>query len=102
MIVETTIHAVSVKGQATQFRFAIDAPVKIDEESWGCALTMPGLTGCPHHIVGVDAWQSLLLAIRLVEQTLTYFVEDGGRLYWEPGGEPMNVGDVIPRFVSAK
>jgi len=99
VIADKTIHAVDSKGEAKRFRFAIEAPARIDDVSWGCTLVMEGFTKTPRRIVGEDSWQAMLLAVRLVEQTLFYFVEDGGCLFWEPGGEPMTVGDVVPRFV---
>jgi len=55
-----------------------------------------------HRVVGCDAWQALTLAIRLAEQMLTYFVEDGGCLYWGETGGPMAISDVFPRASKAK
>ncbi len=96
---ETIIDARDEKGAGLQFRFAIEAPKQIDEESWGCGLLMQGITDRAHHrIVGIDAWQALTLALRMVEQMLTYFVEDGGSLFWEGSDAPLKVSEVVPRY----
>lgn len=39
-----------------------------------------------------------MLAIRTIEQMLTYYVEDGGKLFWPESTSEMEVSDVIPRF----
>jgi hypothetical protein len=97
-IAERVVEARDATGKGLTFRFAIEAPKRIDDGSWGCGLLMEGMTGQPNHrVVGQDAWQSLTLAVRLVEQLLIYFVEDGGRLFWEGSDIPIAVSDVVPR-----
>lgn len=59
---------------------------------------MEGMPGRPHHrVVGIDAWQALTLALRLVEQLLTYFVEDGGSLFRAASDIPIAISDIVPR-----
>jgi hypothetical protein len=40
VIAETRVDAVDGKGHKKQFRFVIEAPTQLDNESWGCVLTM--------------------------------------------------------------
>jgi hypothetical protein len=96
-IAEKVIDALDAKGERLQFRLGIEAPRQIDDVSWGCGLLMEGVGRQPYHrVVGYDAWQALTLAVRLVEQLLTYFVEDGGSLFWEGSENPMAISDVVP------
>mgnify|MGYP001220214332 FL=1 len=102
-IAERVCEAEDNAGQKIQISIAIEAPYKIDEESWGCIVSIEGLKlrttqNKPHRIVGSDSWQALTLAITLIEQLLFYFVESGGKLFWDGGSEPMRIHDVIPRF----
>ena len=55
---------------------------------------MEGLLGLNHDIYGVDSWQSLVLAQRIVHNILSYFVADGGKLFWEKGGEEISVAEL--------
>jgi hypothetical protein len=101
-IAERVIHARDAKGANLQFRFAMEAPRQIDDMSWECALLMEGIVDRPRHrVIGQDAWQALTLALRLMEQLLTYFVEDGGSLFWEESDIPITVSDVIPRVLTS-
>jgi hypothetical protein len=47
---------------------------------------------------GGDLWQSLQLANRLAAQLLEYFVQDGGRLFWEKGGEQIQLSELFPPY----
>ena len=102
-IAERTVDARDASGVRSQFRFGVEAPRQIDDVSWGCRLRVEGIGDrTDHRVVGYDAWQALTLAIRLVEQLLTYFVEDGGSLYWEGSDDPMAVSDVVPHTSNVK
>lgn len=102
-VAERVVEAKDANGTLVQIRFGVDVPQEIDDASWGCRLLMEGAgSRIDHRVVGCDAWQALTLAIRLVEQMLTYFVEDGGCLYWIGTCDPMAISDVVPRASKAK
>ncbi len=98
LIAERNFDGVDPQGKRINFQFSLEAPEKIDDESWGCTLRMSGFVDKPRRVVGQDSWQALSLAFTLAEQLLTYFVQDGGTLFWEDSDEPMLVKDVISRF----
>lgn len=102
-IAERIVDAKDANGAPVQIRFGVEAPREIDDVSWGCRLLMDGVgSRIDHRVVGCDAWQALTLAIRLVGQMLTYFVEDGGCLYWSGTDDPMAISDVVPPASKAK
>jgi len=96
-IAQKEISTVSPEGQAKLLKIAIGAPYEIDDISWGCSWAIEGLYISNKDAVGVDAWQALTLAMQLIEQLLAYYIEDGGKLFWEPNGKEMDLNDVIPR-----
>ncbi|MBN6103548.1 hypothetical protein JR064_15370 [Xanthomonas sp. CFBP 8703] len=98
LIAERIFDGVDPHGKRIKFLFSLEAPEKIDDESWGCQVKMVGFGDKPHQVVGQDSWQALSLAFALAEQLLTYFVQDGGKLFWEDSDEPMLVKDVVSRF----
>jgi len=84
-IAQKEINTVSPDGQAKLLKIAIGEPYEIDELSWGCSWAIEGL------------YKSNKDAVQLIEQLLAYYIEDGGKLFWEPNGKEMDLNDVIPR-----
>lgn len=95
-IAERTLFAVAATGEKRTFRLAIGRPYRVDAVSWACPVALDGLHDRLHDIAGTDAWQALTLALNPTRQLLGYFVEDGGRLYWEEGGEALRLADLFP------
>ena len=50
-----------------------------------CPIDMKGLFSPISDIQGEDSFQALTLAVRFVEQQLSYFIRKGGLLYCEDG-----------------
>ncbi|PIE82657.1 MAG: hypothetical protein CSA10_00165 [Cardiobacteriales bacterium] len=96
-IVQKEIHTVSPNSKPKLLKIAIGLPYEIDDISWGCSWCIEGLYKSNKDAVGADAWQALTLAVKIIEQLLAYYIEDGGKLLWEPNGKEMNLNDVIPR-----
>ena len=100
IIAERKIFAISTDGQKNIFNIAIGKPYPVDDVSWACPVKINGLHNKLKDVVGIDSWQSLNLAIFLVQQLLGYYVEDGGKLYWEEDGETLSLKDLFPQFKS--
>ena len=101
-VASTKFDGLSGTGEKIVFCISLEQPHQIDDVSWGCVLQMTGLTKKPHTTIGVDGWQALTLAIALIEQSLAYFIEDGGKLFFADSTEPMDIQDVVPRFPSRR
>ncbi|WP_303493037.1 DUF6968 family protein [Saccharophagus degradans] len=99
-IAQTEIFTVTPDGRDKILVLKIGAPQKRNEDEWMCYWEISGLHENVHATVSNDKWHSLMLVIRTIEQLLTYYVEDGGRLYWEKSGEEIAVSDLIPRWAS--
>ncbi|MFH1147908.1 MAG: hypothetical protein V1736_09415 [Pseudomonadota bacterium] len=102
IIGEREIFAVSATGERRSIRIAVGMPYRVNGDSWSCPVRMEGLRDRIHDAVGVDSWQALVLAIGLVRQILWYFLEDGGRLFWEEGGKEMALDDILPLLKISK
>ena len=78
-----------------EIRAMVGMPYKHESGDWACPVALEGLHGRLHDIYGVDSWQSLVLAMNLVGNLLTYFVEDGGKLYREKGDGEISVAELF-------
>ncbi len=89
--------AIDAQGREFELTIAIGAPYEVSKGEWACPASMEGLHRL-RDIHGVDSWQALQLASQLIGQTLTYFVADGGRLFWLDTREPLAPEELFPRF----
>lgn len=96
-IAERVILAVSQDGSTCEVHLGVGTPYEITEDEWACPVRLDGLHDNLRDQHGSDSWQALQLAFRLIEQLLTYFVEDGGKLYWPEIGEKVTVHELLPR-----
>jgi hypothetical protein len=74
--------AIDRTGAEKEITVAVGMPYQGDDASWACPVALQGLYPRLSDIAGVDGWQALQLAIRLVETLLRGYVDDGGRLLW--------------------
>ncbi len=98
-IASQQIFSVSPKHGEKVLILKIWAPDLRSEDEWQCRWEIEGLYGTAHPAVSNDSWHSLMLAIRTIEQLLSYHSEDGAKLYYEKGGEALLLSDLIPRWV---
>jgi hypothetical protein len=98
IIAERRIFAISAKSEKLMLHIAVGQPYQVDDVSWACPVSIEGLYAKLHDAVGTDSWQALGLAIGLARQLLGYFLEDGGKLYWEEGGSEMTLNDLFPQL----
>lgn len=85
VIAERMLFAVDKNFQEIEIRVLVGKPYETDSKygDWACPVALLGLHGVFPDMHGVDSWQSLQIAQNLVRGLLTYFVEDGGKLYWD-------------------
>jgi hypothetical protein len=94
LIAGKTIYAIDADGRGFEIHLMVGKPYPHEHGDWACPLALEGLHGRFPDIRGVDSWQSLVLALKLSRNLLEYFVEDGGKLYWEKGGEEISVDEL--------
>ena len=97
-IASRTLVAIDAAGREFALTIGIGAPYQISEREWACPLSMAGLYERLHDAHGVDSWQALQLAVRLIDDLLAHFIEQGGRLYLPEGREPVSLEELFPRF----
>jgi hypothetical protein len=90
--------AIDADGREFQLTISVGAPYEISEQEWACPVSVLGLHDRLHDMHGVDSWQAMQLAYQLIAQLLSYFVEDGGRLFWLEEKEPLALDELFPRF----
>jgi hypothetical protein len=96
-VAERRLFAVAADGRTFAVHLAVGAPYCISESEWACSVLLDGLHNNLRDQHGLDSWQAQQLAYQLVVQLLTYFVQDGGQLFWEQGGEPIAVSTLVPK-----
>ena len=94
LIAERTIYAIDKGSRGFEIRLMVGKPYP-DRSDWACPVAMIGLHGVFPDMRGVDSWQALTIAMQLIGRLLTYFVEDGGRLFWEESGAELTVEELF-------
>lgn len=97
-IASLEVFSISPDGEEKPLVIEIGAPEKKSNGEWQCAWEIQNLYTESHPAVSDGAWHSLVLAIRTIEQLLTYYIEDGGRLFHEKGGDELPVSELVPRW----
>lgn len=94
-IAERIVYAVSKSGHGFQIRLMVGRPYQEGAGNWACRVALDGFHERLPDVRGENSWQALILAIRLAKTLLGFFIEDGGRLYWEADGEEMSLNDLF-------
>jgi hypothetical protein len=87
------------KRGAFEIEVQLGVPYPASDVDWACSV---GLIGLYDHLSdqhGIDSWQALTLAQRLVRTLLEAFVEDGGKLFDRRGGEAVTVATLFDRGI---
>lgn len=97
LIAERTIYAIDKDSREFEIRLMVGKPYQTDFEhgDWACPAAMIGLHGVFPDVYGVDSWQALTLALNLIRKLLIYFVEDGGKLYWDENGNEISIDEIF-------
>lgn len=91
---ERTWFAVAPDGSEHDVVMRIGVPVEAPGGEWRAVVTLGVLESRSHEIAGIDAWQAVAEAMRFAATRVGHFVEDGWRLYWERGGEPVSPAEL--------
>ena len=96
-IAERIIYVVDKDSRGFDVGIMIGKPYQTDSKygEWGCPIALIGLHGRLHDVYGVDSWQALTLAIRLVRDLLDHFVESGGKLYSPEHDNEISVAELF-------
>jgi hypothetical protein len=97
LIAGRELYAVAVDGRGFGVKLGIGQPYRITEDEWACAVQLSGLHENLSDAHGIDSWQALQLAQQLAARLLQYFVQDGGRLFWEKDGDQVQLSELFAR-----
>ncbi len=96
-IAQRNILAIDRDGQEFTLTIGIGQPYEIAAGDWACPVWMYGMYDLVDQH-GVDSWQSIQLAARLIGQLLGYFIrDDGGQLLWPENRAPMEISEIVPQ-----
>lgn len=94
-IAERVIYAVTKTGDGFEIHLAVGQPYQIHPGNWACPVALDGLHEQLPDLHGENSWQALMLAIRLAKLFLVFFLQDGGKLYWEKGSEEITLNEIF-------
>jgi hypothetical protein len=104
-IAERRLTMISDAGEAREIMVRIGKPaLSPGRADFGCECQIAGLgESRVHRIYGLDAFQSLQLALRFISIMLNHHREEaGGRLFWHEPGDDMGFGEVGPSPTSGR
>ena len=91
------LNAIDSKGREVKVTLGVGAPYR-DDNMWRCRAYLSGISNIDTEVMSDESWQSLILALKLLKQLLTYFEEDGGTFYWAESNVKTNVNEVFSNF----
>jgi hypothetical protein len=97
-IAERTIFAVDKDGREFEIPAAVGVPYESVSGSWACPVGLEGLRNLPD-MYGADSWQALIIAVKAIHNMLSFFIEEGGKLYWEKDGEQLTIDELFDNDV---
>jgi hypothetical protein len=90
-VAEERLVGLEPSGARVQVIAAIGLPYQVSPDEWACPVSLAGLHDRLHDIHGGGSLQALCLAVSLLRQLLTGFVEGSGRLFYADGKEPFSI-----------
>jgi hypothetical protein len=91
MIAQRAIVWVKPDGSRVPITLQIGKPYRASDVDWACPVAADGLYAKLSDIHGVDSFQALVLAQRLLLQLMNGAVEDGGTFLHVEDDSPINV-----------
>ncbi|MBL8182430.1 MAG: hypothetical protein JNL64_12560 [Blastocatellia bacterium] len=97
LIAERTIYAVDKDSRGFEIRLMLGKPYQVESEYeiWACPVALQGLHRPFPDMHGIDSWQALMLAKTAIRRFLEYFIEDGGRLFFEENGNEISPAELF-------
>ena len=81
-ISQRNLKGIRPNGEKIHIVVAVGIPYQNNEyDSWACPVKIEGLHEKLADQHGIDSWQALRLAQKLIESMLSHFIEKGGKLY---------------------
>jgi hypothetical protein len=101
-LISRSLVAVSAGGERSNVTLAVGVPRELSPEEWACPVRMSGLHEQLHDVHGIDAWQTVQLALSLQAQLLGHFIEEGGTLLCHEPPEPVSLQELFPQVPSVR
>jgi hypothetical protein len=93
VVAEHRLLALYPDGAAMPVCLRVGRPRPYPLGDWVCPIQAEGLRiwEGPREFCGVDSWQALMLALRLLREMLAAEIEAGAVFHWEDGEHPISV-----------
>jgi hypothetical protein len=94
-IAERTLICVKASGERVPVTLRIGRPYPASDVDWACPVALYGLEAKLPDMHGVDSFQALMLAQKLLLQLMTGVVENGGRFEDDEDGSPIDINKLF-------
>jgi len=97
VVAERKLFVTFADGQSSEVHLRIGLPRPHPEIDWVCPVSAKGLRlwQGPTNVMGIDSWQALSLAMRLMRTMLSAEVEEGATFHWEDGEHAIGIDDLF-------
>lgn len=99
IIAEREMVCMKPSGEKFLVTICIGKPYRLSDIEWACPVEAKGLYDKLVDIHGVDSFQSLILAVRMLYQLLKDFIENGGRAFWADGKDELTLEDLFTQVI---
>lgn len=95
ILAEKKLYAISEDGDGIEICIKIYLPCKTNNDDRACKVDIQGLKDKAVWLFGFESWQALTLALGWVHKDLLLFTNNGGLLFWEKHGNPIDMSDLF-------
>ena len=94
-IAERTLACIKPDGQRVSVTLRIGKPYRASDVDWACPVALEGLQSRLPDMHGVDSFQALMLAQKLLLQLMSGVIEDGGSFRDDEDDSPVDINKLF-------
>jgi hypothetical protein len=94
-IAERALVCVKANGERVPVTLRIGRPYPASDVDWACPVALEGLESRLPDMHGVDSFQALMLAQKLLLQLMSGVIEDGGSFHNEEDDSPVDINKLF-------
>jgi len=94
VVAEWVWFAIAPDGTEHDLVLRVGVPIQASAGEWISTVSLGVLESRSHAVVGVDAWQSIVLALQFTAARIRHFADRGWRFSWTRGGASASAAEL--------